>query len=161
MDRFWLLKTLKSINKVSSNCNRLITDGKLTPLQKEQITKAYLEMKLKLDQLEMVIKENETMMEKFNELYEEEKYLILRKYMPDLPLRSYMYDVFSYAGRNLSLLARIEEAERKCPKARYFVENKKTFEIFAYSNLTECVEDFIQDKKAFVKYLEEHPEIFK
>ena len=43
----------------------------------------------------------------------------------------------------------------------YFVENKKTFEIFAYSNLTECVEDFIPDKKAFVKYLEEHPEIFK
>lgn len=101
MDRFWLHKTLKSINKVSSNCNRLITDGKLTPLQREQITKAYLEMKLKLDQLEMVIKENETMMEKFNELYEEEKYLILRKYMPDLPLRSYMYDVFSYAGRKI------------------------------------------------------------
>lgn len=161
MDRFWLHKTLKSINEVSSNCKCLIKDGKLTPLQKDQITKAYLEMKLKLDQLEMVIKENETMMEKFNELYEEEKYLILRKYMPDLPLRSYMYDTFSYAGRNLSLLARIEEAERKCPKARYFVENKKTFEIFAYSNLTECVEDFIPDKKAFVKYLEEHPEIFK
>lgn len=161
MDMFWLHKVLKSIGEVSGNCQNFISYGKLTPVQKEQITKAYLEMRLKLDQLEKIIKENETMMEKFNELSEDTKYLILRRYMPDLPLGSCGFGALDFVEGNFDLLTRIEKAECENPDASYFVANKYTYEVFVYSNLTKCVEDFVQDKEAFVKYLEEHPEMFK